>query len=160
MDYTPSASSSYTTKLSGFEVVKFENFQDLEFRLLFENPLYVSFDESSSDQIKITLTNPEVFLDPATNKALLTNPLEEREVSMPPQIPLGLVASMETAKATTETLSQGSGMILLLNVVAGVGLKQLWKAVNILQFTIYSDDWKLAPPANLSTFFHQMKFFA
>lgn len=48
----------------------------------------------------------------------------------------------------------------MINVFAGIGLKQIWKAVNILQFIIYTNDWKLSPPANQKVFFSQVQFFA
>lgn len=57
-------------------------------------------------------------------------------------------------------MSSSSGLILIINVFAGIGLKQIWKAVNILQFIIYTNDWKLSPPANQKVFFSQVQFFA
>lgn len=61
---------------------------------------------------------------------------------------------------SAESLSSSTGLIFLLNIFGGIGLRQVWKAVNILQFIIYADDWKISPPSNLQVFFSQGKYFA
>lgn len=69
-----SQSQEFLTELTGFEVTEFTDFKNLEFKLLFENPLYVSFlaeGSSSSDILRVSLLHPEVFVDPATNLPIL-----------------------------------------------------------------------------------------
>ena len=60
---------------------------------------------------------------------------------------------------TTQAISKGTGAILLLNLFSGVSIRKIWKAMNLLQFTIYVSDWKLAPPSNIHFVIKQVKYF-
>lgn len=101
------------------------------------------------------MVNPAIFFDPDLNKPVMQDilPPRAKSIVVPPQIPDEYVGSVSTAADATQAMSSSSGLILILNLFAGVGLKQIWKAVNILQFICYCNDWKLAPPGNLKIFF-------
>ena len=92
---------------------------------------------------------PEVFIDPDTQTPVRVNLISKGRVRVPPQVPEGYTDMFEAVMSSAETLSSSSGVIFGLNLLGGVGLRQIWKAINILQFIIYADDWKIAPPANL-----------
>ena len=49
---------------------------------------------------------------------------------------------------------------LIVNLLLGISLKKLWKAVNLLQFVTYVNLWKVSLPANLDKFFKKASFFA
>jgi hypothetical protein len=48
-------------------------------------------------------------------------------------------------KVLVNTVSTSS---LALNVVLGLSLKYLWGMINVLQFIIYMNEWKINWPAN------------
>lgn len=50
--------------------------------------------------------------------------------------------------------------MMVVNIFAGAGLKNLWPAINICAFITYTSTWALSPPSNLELFFKQATFFA
>lgn len=92
------SASSYSTEMARFEVVSFADFKDLELKLVFNDPLNVSFGADSSasmDKITIEMTNPDVFYDPELGQAITKAPLEPKPMDVPPQIPDGLQSATE-----------------------------------------------------------------
>ena len=73
---------------------------------------------------------------------------------MPKQVPESIASMMnaaaETAQGAVKAVVPGT---LVANILIGVGLKNLWKAINVLSFITYVEKWKVGPPANLAMFF-------
>ena len=141
------------------EVINFEGNQDLEIKLLFDDPLKVSANSKeneklSKDQIIVNLKRAEIFKDPIAQKTVANNLLSDVAIDVPKQVPTELEGVMEAAATSLKTLSTSAGGLLLLNLFLGAGLSKIWKAINILQFIVYTGDWNLSPPANLEVFFY------
>ena len=48
---------------------------------------------------------------------------------------------------------------MLLNVFGGLSLYRIWKALNLLQFTLYVNDWKLSPPSNIKFVIERVQYY-
>lgn len=101
-----------------------------------------------------------MFLDPILNVPLENQLLSKVEAKVPKQIPSNYEQTIDAATGVFNAMSTSAGFVFLLNIFFGFSLKFLWKAVNVLQFIIYTGDWKLSPPSNLEVFFKQAAFFA
>lgn len=66
--------------------------QQIKFKLSFSEPLYVSYNAESAsmttrDQLIVSLSHPELFIDPSKGEPLKPSMLESEVVSVPKQAP-------------------------------------------------------------------------
>jgi len=78
---------------------------------------------------------------------------------VPPQVPNKFEPLLGELQGSTKAISKGTGLVMLLNIFSGASLQKVWKALNILQFTIYVNDWKLAPPTNIKFVIEKIQYF-
>jgi hypothetical protein len=134
--YMP-ANPHYATILLQYHTISFDENTNIGIQLNFEDPLLVSYQSTQTntvlqDRIYVSLRNAQTFEDP-TNGAVLENSLlQNLEWKVPKQIPQNLASAMAATTKTIQAMSQSAGWLLLLNLLFGLGLKYIWKALNIL----------------------------
>lgn len=72
-----------------YEVVSFVNFKDMELKVVFEDPLNVSFgadNPDKMDKITIIMTSADIFFDPELGVPLKSEkpPLVPKQINVPP----------------------------------------------------------------------------
>jgi hypothetical protein len=134
--YRP-ANPHYATILLKYHTVSFDENTNIGIQLNFEDPLLVSYQSTQTntvlqDRIYVSLKNAQTFEDPTNGSELENSLLQNLEWKVPKQIPQNLASAMAATTKTIQAMSQSAGWLLLLNLLFGLGLKYIWKALNIL----------------------------
>ena len=115
-----------------------------EIRLVHSKPAAVS--REGTDQIYIKF-NDTYFDDPLTEVSV--NQGKPLVIKLPRQLDPGtaeaIAATMESANGAANTLATGN---LVINILIGSSLKQLWTMINTLQFVVFFTEWNIIIPAN------------
>ena len=116
----------------------------IEIRLVHSKPAAVS--RESKDEIYIKF-NDTYFDDPLTEVSI--NQGKPLVIRLPRQLDPAtaeaIAATMESANGAANTLATGN---LVINILLGSSLKQLWSMINTLQFVVFFTEWNIIIPAN------------